>query len=151
VSITIEYYLNSSLELPALAEQLSSALGCDLKPYEGNENDYFARFMGMELSLEPYTEENDGDLEFEAYNHQLSFRTSWGGAHWRPIQLPTMLAAIYVLHQRFGYTGMLVYDLDILLARYDEQFVDTLSGTSLTDFTAHLTAVTSRLPDGAVR
>lgn len=151
MSVTIEYYLNSSLELPVLAEQLNGALGCELKPFAYNEREYLTRFMGMQFSLEPYEEENDGELEFEAYNHQLTFTTSGSAAHWRPIKLPTMLAVVHVLQQRFGYAGMLVYNLCILLARYDEQFVDILSGTSPTDFTAHLTAVITRLPEDAER
>jgi hypothetical protein len=42
---------------------------------------------------------------------------------------------------------MLVYDLDVLLARYDETFVDVLSGTSLEDYPAHLTAVMQHMPE----
>jgi len=148
VSVTTEYYFNAPpLDLPALAAQLNQALGCTLSPYEGDENDYFARFMGMEFSLEPCDLETDGELEFEKFAYSLSFRTSWGAARWRPIQLPTLLCVVRVLQDRFEYDGMLVYDLDTLLARYDKPtFADRLSGTTLDDFPAHLTAVHSRVP-----
>lgn len=145
MSVTTEYYFNAPLELPALAAQLSDALGCTLKPYEHDE--YFAHLMGMEFSLERNDFENDGELEFESFAYSVSFRTSWGAAHWRPIQLPTLLCVVRVLQDRFGYEGMLVYDLDTLLARYEPTtFVDTLSGTTLNDFPAHLTAIHARIP-----
>lgn len=147
MSVTTEYYFDAPLELPALAKQLSDALGCDLRPYEGDEKEYFTRLMGMELTLDPCDFENDGELEFESFAYALSFRTSWGAAHWRPIQLPTLLCVVRVLHDRFQYDGMLVYDLDVLLARYDKPtFTDRLSGTTLDDFSTHLTTVQSRVP-----
>ena len=145
MSVTIEYYFNAPLDLPALASQLNDALGCSLRLYQ--EDEYFDRFMGMELSLEPCDFENDGDLEFESFAYSVSFRTSWGEAHWRPIQLPALLCVVRVLHDRFSYDGMLVYDLDTLLARYDgPAFTDRISGTSLNDFATHLTTVTARVP-----
>jgi hypothetical protein len=147
VSVTTEYYFNAPHDLPALAEELSGALGCDLKPYKGDEKDYFARFMGMEFSLGPCDLESDGELEYESFAYEVSFRTSWGAAHWRPIQLPTLLCVVKVLQQRFEYEGMLVYDLDVLLARYEKPtFADRLSGTTLDDFATHLEIVKARIP-----
>jgi hypothetical protein len=137
VSTTVEYYFRSELPLPDLHAQLAAPLGCHLPLRD-------ALLLGTRLTVERYEEENDGELEFEAYNHALNLRTS--GGRFRPTQLPTMLSVVRVLQELFGYTGMLVYDLCILLARYDDSFVDTLSGTSLSDYPAHLAAVVSRLP-----
>lgn len=147
MSVTTEYYFNSPLELKALAAQLSAELGCDLQPYKGDETEYYDRFMGMEFSLEPNDFENDGELDFESFAYSISFRTSWGEAHWRPIQLATLVCVVRVLHDSFKYGGILVYDLDTLLARYEAPtFVDTLSGTSIDDFPAHLAVLTTRIP-----
>lgn len=138
MSVTVEYYFWCDLPLPDLTERVSAPLGCS-PPLEDR------LFLGTRLTLERYEEETDGELDFESYNHSISLRTS--GPRFRPTLLPTMLSVIHVLQELFGYNGMLVYNLAILLAKYDKTFVDTLSGTSLTDYPAHLAAVVSRLPD----
>jgi len=120
----MEYYFNSPLELPALAAQLSAELGCDLRPYKGDEEEYYDRFVGMEFSLEPNDFENDGEL-------------SW----------LRCCASCACCTTASKYGGILVHDLDVLLARYEAPtFVDTLSGTSMDDFAAHLTVLTARIP-----
>ena len=138
MSVSVEYYFWSDLPLPELTEKVSVPLGCS-PPLADR------LFLGARLTLERYEEENDGELDFESYNHSISLRNS--GGRFRPTQLPTMLSVIRVLQEVFGYPGMLVYDLAVLLAKYDENFVDSLSGTSLTDYPAHLAAVVSRLPE----
>ncbi|GAB1508904.1 hypothetical protein [Actinophytocola sp. KF-1] len=140
MSVSVEYCFRSSLELPALAAQLAPPLGCGL-PLED------ALLLGTRLTLERCEEENDGALEYEAYNYEISLLT--GGPHFRTTLIPTMLSVVRVLQELFGYTGMLVYNLAILLARYDDEFVDTLSGTSLSDYQAHLAAVMHRVPEGS--
>jgi hypothetical protein len=64
-----------------------------------------------------------------------------------------LLTIVYVLHDRLGYAGIVVHDLQILLARYmerdsgtDKRFVDVLSDTSPLDYESHLHAVWSRCP-----
>lgn len=72
-----------------------------------------------------------------------------------PAQLPVVLSAIYILHRRFGITGMLVYDVQILLANYEErqgnedwsELFDTVSETAFVRFADHMSAVQKRLPD----
>lgn len=139
MSVSVEYCFRSTLPLPELAAQIAAPLGCHL-PLED------ALLLGTRLTLGRCEEENDGELEYEAYNYELSLLTS--GPNFRTTLLPTMLSVIRVLQQLFGYSGMLVYHLAILLAKYDDTFVDTLSGTSLSDYQAHLTAVMHRMPDG---
>ena len=138
MSVTVEYYFRSDLPLAELHAQLGPPLGCH-PPLQDT------LLLGTRLTVEKYEEENDGELEFEAYNHSLDLRTT--GGKFRPTQLPTMLSVVRVLQELFGYDGMLVYDLCILLARYDKTFVDTLSGTSLSDYPAHFAAVVGRLPE----
>lgn len=141
MSVTVEYYFRSDLSLPDLNAQIGPPLSCWDRPLEDS------LLLGTRLTLDRCEEENDGELEFEAYNHELVMRT--GGPHFRSTLIPTMLTVVRVLQRLFGYHGMLVYNLAILLARYDEQFVDTLSGTSLDDYQAHLTAVMQRMPAGS--
>lgn len=140
MSVTVEYYFRSDLSRDDLAKQISAPLGC-LSTMEDT------LLLGTRLTLGRCEEENDGELEFEAYNYELILRTS--GRHFRSTLIPNMLSVVRVLQELFGYTGMLVYDLAVLLAKYDEKFVDTLSGTSLPDYPAHLTAVMQRVPDGS--
>jgi hypothetical protein len=149
VSITVEYYFSSPRTMPDLADELNGALACELKPFAGDETDYLTRVLGMEFHLEPHEDENDGDLEFAVYDHSVRIRTSGSAGHCRPIQLPAMMSVAHLMQHRLGYAGMLVFNLGVLLAKYEPvTFVDTLSGTSLNDFPAHLAAVTSRLPPG---
>lgn len=146
MSATIEYYFNSPLELPALAEQLNVALGGNLRPFKDVEKEYLTRLMGMPFELDRCTWENDGELNFESYAYSVLFRTRGRGGL-QEIQLPALLCVARVLQQRFEYDGMLVYNLAILLAKYEKPtFMDALSGTSLADFPAHLAAVQTRLP-----
>jgi hypothetical protein len=138
MSVTVEYYFRSDLPLPELIEKVSAPLGCSPAMED-------SLLLGTRVTLERYEDENDGELTFESYNHSISLRTN--GRHFRATLLPTMLSVIRVLQELFGYHGMLVYNLAILLAKYDETFVDTLSGTSMSQYPAHLAAVMSRLPE----
>jgi hypothetical protein len=120
---------------------------------------FFVRF-GMELSLcvnisdveESY--EDIDELVFSPYNFELDLTTYWGQADVRLIQLPLLLSAIYLLHQRLGIRGMLVHNVQTLLAKYEEReaeegmsaLYDTVSPTVFCKFTDHLSLVEKRLP-----
>lgn len=132
---------------------LNRELGCALAPYQGDETDYFTTLQGIEFTLTGHHFDNDGQLDFESFRYFVELRTSYGAAGPRPIQLPLLLAIASVLQDRPGYTGILVYDMQILLARYtqrgsgpDRRIVDVLSGTPLHDYETHLHAVWSRCP-----
>jgi hypothetical protein len=99
--------------------------------------------LGTRLTLDRCEEENDGPLQYDAYNYSLSLRTS--GRPFRTTLLPTMPWVFKVLQQLFGYSGTLVPYLVVLLARYDGDFVDTLSSASLSDYPARLAAVMHRM------
>jgi hypothetical protein len=141
MSVTVEYCFRSDLSLADLNAQIGPPLSCWDRPLEDS------LLLGTRLTLGRCEEENDGELEYEAYNYELVMRTS--GRHFRATLIPTMLSVVRVLQELFGYPGMVVYNLAILLAKYDEKFVDTLSGTSLSGYLAHLTAVMSRMPEGS--
>ena len=141
MSVTVEYYFRSDLSPTDLTAQIGPPLSCWDRPLEDS------LLLGGRLTLGRCEEEDDGEMEFGAYNYELVLRTS--GRHFRATLIPNMLSVVRVLQELFGYEGMLVYNLAILLARYDEKFVDTLSGTTLSDYLAHLTAVMHRMPEGS--
>jgi hypothetical protein len=156
MSIHISYFFNYPKNLQALAADINTWIGCNLSLYEGDEQDYYARFLGMEFSLRPAEGyENDRELDFENFRYQLGFRTPVPDAGARPIQLPATLVIVYALHHSLRITGMLVYDTDILLARYAEREIegwygrrlfDVVSETPFISFPAHLNIVRKRLP-----
>lgn len=156
MSVVIDYFFNYPKDLQELAADINTTLGCNLSPYEGDPQDYFSRFLSMEFSLSSSEYlVNDRELDFENFRYELGFRTPWGGADARPIQLPAILLVIYALHRWLGITGMLVYDVQILLARYVEREIDgagrrlfdVISSTPFLSFQAHLDIVKRRLPD----
>src|SRR5215475_335497 len=155
MSITVDYFFNYPEGLAAIAELMNKSLGCSLSPYKGDSQDMFSRFLGMELSLSSHNFENDRDLNFEEYTFYLSLRTPWGLAALRGMQLSAMAYIAYVLYFGYKVTGMLVYDLQILLARYEERFYseadedwlyDTVSEQFVT-FPAHISKLRERLPE----
>jgi hypothetical protein len=156
MSVDLDYHFNSPLALPALAEQINGALGSALASPPGYPNSYFARFMNMDFSLLVVDGlADDRDLDFTSFRYSCGFRTN-ASSRMRRIQLPTLLAVIQVLQWRADLGGILVYDVQALLARYERKdpkptsglevpFVDVLSGTDLDDFERHLAAVSARL------
>jgi hypothetical protein len=132
MSINVGYFFNSSASLPEVAELLNKVLGCRFEPYEGDNSDLFCRFLSLETSLCAHHLEDDGDLDFTAYRYQLDTRTPAGAADNREVQLGLMAMLPSILQLRAGITsGMLVYDTQRLLARYEmrgNKFFDTVSG-----------------------
>jgi hypothetical protein len=113
MSSTNSYFFNNDKSLPELAAEINLSLGCSLSPYQGNDEDLFARFLGMEFSLHAATGyENDGEPDFENFAYKLGFRVPWPNAAARPIQLPAMAVVVYGLHLRLGITGLLVNEMN---------------------------------------
>ena len=157
MSITVDYFFNYPEGLAAIAELMNKSLGCSLSPYKGDSQDMFSRFLGMELSLSSHDFENDKDLNFEEYAFYLSLRTPMGLAALRGMQLSAMAYIAYILYFGFKITGMLVYDGQILLARYEEQvdseagenwLYDTTSKQFVT-FPEHIDKLRKRVPKGS--
>ncbi len=158
MSITIGYFFNHPHDLLALAEEINAKLGYSFSPYQGNSEDQFCRFLGMELSLFKHTLENDREVNFEDFTYQVDTRTPWASADLRAMQLPAMALLAFALYRRMGITGMLVYDAQVLLARYEER-LDSESGEmgmfdTVSDqfvrFPIHFDALHSRLPKGTL-
>ena len=157
MSVDIDFFFNHPDNLAALAERLNGWLGCALAPYEGDPEDLFGRFFGMEFSLAEHNLENDGERNFEDYKYELGFRTAVPDGDLRMVQLPAIAMIIYVLFRRMNVTGMLVYDVQIVLARYEARSVSAGGAAYLYDvlsnefvsFPEHLAALQARTPNGS--
>jgi|SRR5262245_16468248 len=155
MSITVDYFFNYPGDLASITELVNKSVGCSLSPYKGDSQDMFSRFLGMELSLSSHDFENDRDLNFEEYTFQLSLRTPMGLAALRGMQLSAMAYIAYVLYFGLKVSGMLVYDGQTLLARYEERFYseanenwlyDTISKQFVT-FPTHTSILRGLLPE----
>lgn len=118
MSITIDYFFNCPADLATVAERVNSAIGCDLRPFQKDQREFFCPFFFMDLELKRHSLENDRELNFEDYEYHLSLRNAAGAARARPLQIPTIVAIVYALHLHSRIVGMLVFDVQILLARY---------------------------------
>jgi len=157
MSIAVDYFFNHSDGLAAITELMNKSIGCSLSPYQGQPDDMFSRFLGMELTLSKCEFENDRDLDFENYALHLSLRTPMGLAQLRGMQLPAMAYIAYALCFGFEVAGMLVYDGQSLLARYEQRhhnepgensLYDTVSN-EFVEFPKHLDTLRRRLPEGS--
>jgi len=163
MSFSINYFFNSDKSLSELVAEINEVIGCSLILSAGSpEYSTAFPFFGMEFSLclnptsdyEGYVDA--GELKFSQYNYDLDLTTYWGQADARPTQLPIMLSIVYMLHRRLGIMGMLVYDIQILLAKYEERQIeenlcvlyDIVTETKFLRFADHMEAIQKRLPDG---
>jgi hypothetical protein len=157
MSITIDYFFNYSNDFPELTRNINAWLGSSLAPYEGDAEDLFCRFLPMEFSLSTHDLENDDELDFENYKYELGFRVPAPDADLRTIQLPAITLVAYTLYRQMKITGMLVYDAQTLLARYEErvepenntlEIYDIVSG-EFASFPKHFETLQKRLPKAA--
>lgn len=102
MSTTIDYYFNWSGALGDLEEQFRLRVGTDLQPYEGNPEDMYCRFLGMEFSLNEHALKDDRELNFDDYRYKVGIRTPMPDGDFRPLQLITMASLVYVLYRRLG-------------------------------------------------
>ena len=154
MSISVDYFFNHQDELAILAGKVSECVGCFLSPYDGRSDDLFCRFLGMELSLSKHTFENDRDLDFKNYAYRLSSRTPIPDWDLRIAQVPAMVLIANALYRRMNIKGMLTYDMQHLLARYQgrldlqgsgtETLFDAVSGECVR-FPDHMVALDNRL------
>jgi hypothetical protein len=147
VSITFEYSFNSPLPFPELVDAVNRALGTTLQVDDGDVAS--GVLLGSTLALARNDMEDDRALNFSAYRYQLWNKT-WDGDAMRSIQLETIVLAAFVLHELVGVNeGMLSYDAQRLLARYDvvdDAWCDLTDGQPV-DPTAHIIDVLERLDD----
>ncbi len=121
MSITIDFFFNHPDNLAETAKSINGWLGCSLMPYEGDEEDLFCRFLAMEFSLSEHGLENDRDCNFEDYKYELGFRVPAPDGDLRIMQVSAIALVIYTLFSRMGITGMLVYNVQLLLAKYEKR------------------------------
>ena len=158
MSTTIDYYFNWDGTLSELEEQFRLWVGTDLRPYEGDPEDLYCRFLGMEFSLNEHALKNDRELNFEDYGFEVGIRTPMPDGDFRPLQLITMASLVYVLYRRLGILeGILVFDMGLLLARYEPRhgretglrLYDSVSA-EFVKYPQHLTSLMSRIPERAL-
>lgn len=155
MSCTINYFFNYPQDLAQTAEDINECLGCSLAPYLGNTDDWFDIFLSMEFSFGEHRLGNNGELDYENFRYGIDFRTSAGASAARPIQLPAIAAVVYALYRELGITGILVFDVQILIARYEEREIqdrgkglyDVVSDNPFVGFGAHLRLLEQRMPD----
>ena len=133
MSVNVSYFFNSDQNLKDLTKEINGWIGSNLLPYEGNEEDLFCNFLGMELSFGTHELDNDRELDFENYIYQIDIRIPWGNAALRDIQTATVAFIAKVLYRRMKITGMLVYDVQIILAKYEEKYNMQLQGNDFFD------------------
>jgi hypothetical protein len=151
VSVCVEYFFDCVDPLALLLRELDEILGLALRP-DGDR--YTCRTLGMELALEsPHAYPSSGELRCADYRHVVATRTG-GHATSRPIQLAATAMLPVLLHAHLGITrGMLVYDGQILLARYDVERpsdipLDEINLVRIDElpFPAYLQRLAARLP-----
>jgi hypothetical protein len=158
MSTTIDYFFNHPKPLAEVAAEFRLWIGCDLRPYHGDSDDLYCRLLGMEFSLGTHPLISDGELDFKNYRLRASIRTPLPDADFRPHQIITMVLLVYAMHRRMRITGMLVFDGQKLLARYEER-VEPCTGKShlydavsneVVKFPAYLASLLPRLPERAM-
>lgn len=155
MSVNVDYFFNSSLDLASLAREVNEAVGSSLVWCDGDPPFYETWLMGMEFSLlENEGLLDDGDLDYSSFGYRVG--TCSRGIPGLVLELPVMVAVAHRLQVALGVGGILVFDGQILLARYERRgspeqghgaspFVDVLSGTLPDYFGEHLATVGRRL------
>jgi hypothetical protein len=156
MGISINYFFNWSGDLNQLAAQFRSWVGCNLQPYEDDSETLNCYFLGMDFSLYEHDLENDPGLNFEDYRFKAGI---WplSDDNFRSLQLITMASLVYALYRRLGIgDGILVFDVDLLLARYEQRPVsnreeglyDSVSG-EFVKYPQHMLSLMVRIPKGS--
>ena len=153
MSVCVDYFFNHPSKLSSLAEQINGWIGCSLSPYEDNPEDLFSRFLGMELTLSKHALENDRELNFEDFDYRIGIRSPIPDGDLRSMQVPAMALIAYTLFRRMSIAGMLVYDVQTLLARYElrvenglDELFDLVSNR-IVRFPDHVESLVKDLPE----
>lgn len=123
MSITIDFFFNYPNNPTETAKSINDLLGCSLMPDEDDQEVFFCSFLAMEFLFSEHSLENDRDCVFEDFRYQLGFRTFVPDNDLQIMQLPAITLIIYTLFSRMGITGMLIYDVQLLLARYEKRTI----------------------------
>jgi hypothetical protein len=156
MSQTIDYFFNFSGQFGELAQLIRAEIGVELSPCFEGSLDLCGRLLGMDLFLGTNECENDQGIQFEDYRYNLDLTTYLPDGDLRPLQVAVMVAMPYLLYRRYGITGMLVFEQQHLIARYETRLTsdgqavlfDSVSATFV-DLPHHWRAVSSRFPGRA--
>jgi hypothetical protein len=149
MSVSLEFYFNWQGTVAEMAVSLRRLVGVDFNTSIGREDIYTAIWAGLEVSLQGNDQlDAPPELDFESFRYVLTFYTSAGRSVYRPVQLELSIILIYLLWAEFQVTGILAFDAQRLLARYQEsggKIVDLVSKKPV-EFPQHFADVSSRLP-----
>jgi hypothetical protein len=156
MSQTFEYFLNYNGSLAELADMVRAAVGVHLSPCSDTSDDLCGQLLGMDFFLGTHDYEDDQGIPFGDYRYELGLKTFLPDGDLRSLQVAVMVAMPYLLYHRHGLTGMLVFDLQYLIASYEARvgadgkaaLFDTVSATFVR-LPGHWKAVSSRIPGRA--
>jgi hypothetical protein len=117
MSQTIDYFFNYQGKIADLAAEVEILFGARLDRAEGSDT-HFGRLLGIEFSLYEHDYNNDHGIPFEQYRYCASTRTALPDVELRPLQVTIAAAIPYLFFRGLGVTGMLVFDLQHLVAAY---------------------------------
>ena len=156
MSQTFDYFLSYDGSLAELADMVRAEVGVHLSPCGDTSDDLCGRLLGMDFFLGTHNFVEDQGIPFEAYRYYLGLKTFLPDGDLRPLQVAVMVAMPYLLFRRHGLTGMLVFDLQRLIASYEARIgadgeaalFDTVSATFVR-LPEHWKDVSSRIPGRA--
>ena len=125
MSVTVDYFFNSEMDEHQLVAEINKCLGSTLKPSGDDFRTYFTQFMGLDFSFYEHDFESDRELNFEDYKYHVGIKTWAGDRYVSEIRVPLMAMIVFLLYHRLKIKGgMLVYDLQALLGRYEERITE---------------------------
>lgn len=81
-------------------------------------------FFGMEFDFYTHDFVNDCEINFEDYKYTLGLTTYWGIADLRDMQVSILASIAHLFYRRMQISeGIIVYDMQRLLAEYEERVV----------------------------
>ena len=138
MSIYIDYLFNSDIKFEQLVKEINKILGSNLTQNETVEENSSGTLFGMPLSFYAHRLENDGEINFQDYKYEIGVTTYSGGADLRNIQVLIVSLIANVLYRRMKVSeGILVFDAQLLLARYTEKFNSEIDGNDLFDIVSN--------------
>lgn len=143
MSTSFTYFFNNPKIFSILADDINNTLGCHLAPYEQDKSALFCRFLSMELSFgdnEGYV--NDRELDYQNYKYNIEIRIPEPDNDLLCIALQTVASIAYALYARLDISqGMLVYDMQTLLAKYEKNnngnWINMMNGETI-EFPEHV-------------
>lgn len=144
MSIDIGYFFNSEKDFEQLCDEMNKHLDFNFKLSEDHKNHVYDRFLGIGFDFYIHSFESDEELNLEAYKYFLDVTP-------RPFSKDVCLSILAfianVLYRQIGVSeGILVRDLAVILASYEERLVleniknlfDNISN-KFVEFPQHLT------------